>query len=146
MTQCTADAFAFQGLGQRQVVAAFDGGRITSDAGALLLREVDTRLGILDKFAACWTDHRDPDLTEHSLVELLRQRVFGLCLGYEDLNDHDRLRHDALLAAAVGKVDPLGETRTKASDRGKASQPFAPRFHLNGRDGRKGQQRDRDRQ
>ncbi len=120
MTQCTTDAFTFQGLGQREVVAAFDGGRITSDAGALLLREVDTRFGILDKLAACWTDHRDPDLIEHSLEELLRQRVFGLCLGYEDVNDHDQLRHDALLAAAVGKVDPLGETRTKAADRGKA--------------------------
>jgi Transposase DDE domain group 1 len=120
MTECTPSSFAFQGLGTREVVAAFDGGRLSSDGGALLLREVDERLGLLERFAACFTDHRDADRIEHPLVDLLKQRVFGLCLGYEDLNDHDRLRHDALLAVAVGKTDPLGDTRLDPADRGKA--------------------------
>jgi hypothetical protein len=101
-------------------LAAFDGGKVTSDAGGLLLREVDSRFGFLDRFAGCFTDHRDPDLIEHPLVDLLRQRVFGLCLGYEDLNDHDQLRHDPLLAVLVGKPDPLGHQRQRAADRGKA--------------------------
>jgi Transposase DDE domain group 1 len=120
MTECTPSSFAFQGLGTREVVAAFDGGRLSSDGGALLLREVDERLGLLERFAACFTDHRDADRIEHPLVDLLKQRVFGLCLGYEDLNDHDRLRHDALLAVVVGKADPLGDTRLDPADRGKA--------------------------
>ncbi len=120
MTECTPATFTFQDLGARQVVAAFDGGRVRSDAGALFLRELEAHFGILDKFAACFTDHRDPERTEHSLAELLKQRVHGLCLGYEDLNDHDRLRHDALLAVLVGKADPLGETRERPADRGKA--------------------------
>lgn len=120
MTECTPSSFPFQGLGTREVVAAFDGGRLSSDGGALLLREVDERFGLLERFAACFTDHRDADRIEHPLVDLLKQRVFGLCLGYEDLNDHDRLRHDALLAVVVGKTDPLGDKRLDPADRGKA--------------------------
>jgi hypothetical protein len=120
MTECSLSLFEFQDLGARQVVAAFDGGKVTSDAGGLLLREVEAKFGFVERFAACFTDHRDPDLVEHALVDLLKQRVFGLCLGYEDLNDHDQLRHDPLLAVLVGKTDPLGARRTRPADRGKA--------------------------
>jgi len=128
MTECTPSSFAFQQLGRREVLASFDGGRITSDAGALLLREVDSKFGFLDSLAACFTDHRDAELVEHPLVDLLKQRIFGLCLGYEDLNDHDQLRLDPLLAVAVGKTDPLGVERLQESDRGK---PLAGKSTLN---------------
>jgi DDE family transposase len=128
MTECIPASFAFQDLGTRDVVADFHGGLITSDAGALLLREVEAKLGLLDQFATCFTDHRDPDRLEHSLTALLKQRVFGLCLGYEDLNDHDRLRHDALMAVLVGVTDPLGQDRTRPADRGK---PLAGKSTLN---------------
>ncbi len=75
------------------MVARFDGGPITSDAGGLLLREVEEHTGIIRRLARCFTDHRDEQRLEHSVEELLRQRIFGLALGYEDLNDHDQLRH-----------------------------------------------------
>jgi hypothetical protein len=101
-------------------VASFDGGRISSDGGALLLRAVDQKLGILGRFAECFDDHRSPEWVEHSVEALLRQRVFGLALGYEDLNDHDDLRRDALLATCCGKSDPTGETRRRERDRGSA--------------------------
>lgn len=120
MTECTSSRFTFQDLGARQVVAAFEGGKITSDGGALLLREVDDQFRFLERFAGCFTDHRDPERTEHSLVELLKQRVFGICLGYGAVLDHDRLRHDPLLAVLVGKDDPLGEERVREADRGTA--------------------------
>jgi Transposase DDE domain group 1 len=119
-TQCTSPRFDFQDLGSRQVVAAFDGGAVTSDGGALLLREVDDHFRFLSQFARCFTDHRDPGLIEHPLLDLVEQRVFGLCLGYEDLNDHDRLRLDPLLAVLGGKTDPLGADRLRIGDRGKA--------------------------
>ncbi len=128
MTECIPPSLAFQQLGSRDVVAAFDGGLITSDAGALLLREVDAKFGFLDQFAACFTDHRAAEFIEHPLVDLLKQRVFGLCLGYEDLNDHDQLRLDPLLATVVGKTDPLGEERAHEADRGK---PLAGKSTLN---------------
>ena len=128
MTECIPPSFAFQQLGNRDVLASFDGGLITSDAGALLLREVDSKFGFLDQFAACFTDHRAAELIEHPLVDLLKQRVFGLCLGYEDLNDHDQLRLDPLLATVVGKTDPLGEDRIHEGDRGK---PLAGKSTLN---------------
>lgn len=120
MTHCNTDDLLFQDLGSRQVVARFDGGDITSDAGGLLLREVEARFHFIEHFAQCFTDHRDPELIEHSVVDLLKQRIFGLCLGYEDLNDHDHLRHDPLLAVLVGKNDPKGQDRLRARDRGKA--------------------------
>jgi hypothetical protein len=102
------------------VVARFDGGEITSDGGSVLLREVEKRTGITRQFAACFTDHRDPDLIEHPVQDLVAQRVYALALGYEDLNDHDELRRDPLLATLVGKVDPTGRTRVRARDVGKA--------------------------
>lgn len=119
MTDCNSSPLTFQPLGPREVVAAFDGGKVTSDAGGLLLREIEQRFQFVERFACCFTDHRDPDRIEHTVQELVQQRVFGLCLGYEDLNDHDQLRHDPLLAVLVGKTDPLGERRVSRSDRGK---------------------------
>lgn len=119
-TQCSLSTFEFQGIGGRDVVARFDGGRVTSDGGGIFLKEVEDRFGFVTQFAQCFTDYRDPNLIEHSLVDLLKQRIFALCLGYEDLNDHDSLRHDALLAVLVGKTDPEGLERIAPRDRGKA--------------------------
>jgi hypothetical protein len=119
-TQCNTPDLFFEPLGQRDVLARFDGGHVTSDAGGLLLREVDAKFAFIAQFARCFTDHRDPDTVEPTLVELLRQRIFGLCLGYEDLNDHDTLRHDPFLAVLVGKKDPQGQQRVRARDKGKA--------------------------
>ena len=119
-TECTQVSFQFHPLSQRDVVARFDGGSLTSDGGGLLLREVERRTGILRQFTSCFTDHRDPRLIEHSVLELVGQRVYGLALGYEDLNDHDELRRDPLLATLVGKVDPTGARRLRERDAGKA--------------------------
>ena len=119
-TKCNQLRFDFHSLGSREVVARFDGGRITSDGGGLLLRETERLTGIIRQFSACFTDHRDPDLIEHTVEELIAQRVYGLALGYEDLNDHDELRHDPMLAVLVGKEDPTGKTRSRERDRGKA--------------------------
>jgi hypothetical protein len=119
-TECTQNSFAFHWENQREVVARFDGGVITSDGGGVLLREVEKRTGIARQFAACFTDHRDPDLIEHPVQDLVAQRVYALALGYEDLNDHDELRRDPLLATLVGKADPTGRTRARARDAGKA--------------------------
>jgi hypothetical protein len=102
------------------VVGRFDGGAITSDAGGLLLREVEKRTGIVAQFAACFRDHRDPARIEHPVEELVAQRVYALALGYEDLNDHDQLRQDPLLAILAEKADPTGESRVRERDRGKA--------------------------
>jgi Transposase DDE domain group 1 len=109
-----------QTLGGRELVWRFDGGDITSDGGVLLLKKLEERTGIVRRFAACFTDYRRADLIEHPLVDLIMQRVFGLALGYEDLNDHDDLRRDPMLAVALGKDDPKGEQRRRTQDRGKA--------------------------
>ena len=98
----------------------FDGGDITSDGGALVLKKLEERTGIVRRFAACFTDFRKSDQIEHPLLDLISQRVFGLALGYEDLNDHDELRRDPMLAVALGKDDVKGEQRRRAQDRGKA--------------------------
>lgn len=119
-TECTSEKLVFQACGSREVVAEFNGGTITSDGGLLLLKQVEAKRKIIKQFAACFTDHRDPDKIEHSVEDLVAQRVYGLALGYEDLNDHDLLRRDPLLAAAVGKSDPQGEDRRRESDRGSA--------------------------
>ncbi|PYT98167.1 MAG: IS1380 family transposase, partial [Acidobacteria bacterium] len=87
----------------------FDGGAITSDGGGLLLREVEKRIGMLHQFAACFTDYRNADLIEHTVAEMVAQRVYGLALGYEDLNDHEELRNDPLLAVLVEKANPSQE-------------------------------------
>ena len=119
-TECNPAYLDFPMLGPRQVLADFDGGAISSDGGALLLRQVEALTGIVRQFAACFDDHRDPDLVEHSVEHLLAQRVYALALGYEDLNDHDDLRRDPLLATVVGKADPAGKARRRPRDRGKA--------------------------
>ena len=96
----------------------FDGGRLTSDAGGLLLREVARRLDLFPRLAGCFTDYRRAGRVEHPVGSLLAQRVYGLALGYEDINDHDRLRHDSLLALLVGKADLTGESRRRVRDQG----------------------------
>ena len=120
MTECNQSCFPFAPHFSRDVVARFDGGQITTEAGALLLRPVEQRTGILRQFAACFRDYRRADLVEHSVSELVRQRVYGIALGYEDLNDHDQLRQDPLLALLSGKQDVEGAHRRRAPDRGKA--------------------------
>lgn len=119
-TDCKEKQLEFQGLGGRRVVGGFDGGRISSDAGILLLREVAERTGMLKRFARCFTDHRDPARIEHTVEELVTQRVLAQAQGYEDLNDHDTLRDDPLLAVAVGKRDLVGAQRARERDHGHA--------------------------
>ena len=120
MTECKPKPFEFHTLGSREVVVDFEGGDISSDAGGLMLREVEQRTGVLKKFAGCFTDYRKKKSIEHPVEDLIAQRVYGLCLGYEDLNDHDDLRADPVLAVMVGKTDPKGEHRRESADRGKA--------------------------
>jgi len=103
-TECSPARFDFAPVEGRTVVAAFDGGTITSDAGALLLGATDRTIGLTERFATCFTDHRTPELIEHSVRTLVMQRVVGIALGYEDLNDHDELRHDPALAVLAGKL------------------------------------------
>lgn len=119
-TQCTPTQLEFHPLDRRKVVGRFNGGTITSDGGSLLLREVEKRVGIIEQFSKCFKDLRKPDLIEHTVSELIAQRVYGLALGYEDLNDHDDLRNDPLLAVLVGKTDPEGGDRIRSRDKGKA--------------------------
>lgn len=119
-TECTPLQYEFHGLGRREIIAKFDGGQISSDGGALLLREVEQKTGIIQRLSEQFIDHRDPEAIEHTVEDLVAQRVYGLALGYDDLNDHDRLRHDHLLAALVGKTDPTGQNRARESDKGKA--------------------------
>jgi Transposase DDE domain group 1 len=104
LTECSPALFEFARVEGRAVVAGFDGGRITSDAGALLLGATDRVLGLTERFAACFTDARDPSLVEHSVHTLVTQRVVGIALGYEDLIDHDELRHDPVMAVLAGKL------------------------------------------
>lgn len=120
MTECNQSGFEFATHFSREVTAGFDGGTITSDGGALLLRQVDRRINLLGRLAACFTDHRRPELIEHGVGEMVSQRVYGLALGYEDLNDHDQLRRDPLFALLAGKRDVTGQDRRCREDRGKA--------------------------
>src|SRR6266496_4505389 len=108
----------FDDLGPRGVQADFSGGTLSTDAGSLLLRQVDIHLGLTAELAKCFYDQRNSVWVDHSVEEILRQRLFGTALGYEDLNDHQRLRLDPLLAVACGKTDPLGEQRLRPQHRG----------------------------
>jgi len=117
-TECTGQNFLFHAPGKREIAANFDGGSVTSDAGALLLRETEHATAILRRFAECFSDYRRPQLIEHTVSQLVSQRVIGLCLGYDDLNDHDELRRDPLFASIAGKVDPTGAKRRRKRDRG----------------------------
>jgi Transposase DDE domain group 1 len=103
-TECNAERFEFAAIGRREVVANFDGGAITSDAGALLLGVTDRAIGLVDRLAVCFIDHRSPELIEHRVATLVGQRVFAIALGYEDLNDHDELRRDPVMAVLAGKL------------------------------------------
>lgn len=105
-------------LGRRSVEVDFSAGQVSSDGGGLLLREVDRRLNLTGRLAACFVDFRNPELIEHSVKQMVAQRTYGLALGYEDLNDHEAIGRDPLLAALVGKTDPKGEQRRHKKDRG----------------------------
>ena len=105
MTECSETLFQFESHFSRQVVAEFSGARLTTEGGSLLLRQADRKIGLLRRIAACFTDYRQPERIEHRLEEMLAQRIYGLALGYEDLNDHEQLRQDPLLAVLAGKRD-----------------------------------------
>ena len=106
-TECSPKLFVFEAVERRSVVAGFDGGDITSNAGALLLGQVDRGLGLVRRFAECFVDRRDPRFVEHTVETLVGQRIFGLALGYEDLNDHDELRKDPAFKVLAGKLGPV---------------------------------------
>jgi len=133
-TECTPELFVFPPVEGHQVVAAFDGGSITSGAGALLLGAADRAIGMVERFAACFRDTRNREMTEHSVETLVLQRVVGITLGYEDLNDHDQLRHDPILATLNGKLTakrsdcaPLAGKSTL--NRLELSKPEPDRYH-----------------
>ena len=102
--ECSADWFGFERVEGRAVVAGFDGGTMTSEAGGLLLGASDRAIGLIDRFARCFSDSRSEELVEHTVATLIGQRVFGIALGYEDLLDHDVLRHDPIMAVLAGKL------------------------------------------
>jgi len=116
----------FKDLASRQVVADFSAGHVSSDGAILLLRQIDEGLGISRSLAGCFHDERNPVFIEHSLRELVAQRLLGLAAGYEDLNDHNLLRLDPLFAVAVGKEDPLGMNRAPTGSRQGAGKRFDP--------------------
>jgi hypothetical protein len=105
MTECNQSSFGFAGNGKREIVARFDGGTISSDGGAFLLRQTDRHLNLLSRLAECFLDGRNPLLVQHSIEEMISQRVYGLALGYEDINDHEQLRSDPVLGILAGRTD-----------------------------------------
>src|SRR5260370_21339688 len=118
---------ALQNLGGRELVWRFDGGDITSDGGALVLKQLEERTGIVRRFAACFTDYRKSDHIEHPLLDLILQRVFGLALGYEDLNDHDELRRDPMRAVALSSNDARrADRRLATGPRRRFAAPESP--------------------
>jgi hypothetical protein len=115
MTECNQSSFGFEGSGRREIVARFDGGTISSDGGAFLLRQTDQRLNLIRRLAKCFLDGRNQALVEHSIPEMLSQRIYGLALGYEDLNDHEQLRTDpvfSILAGTENLAEPLAGKST----------------------------------
>ena len=133
-TECSADLFGFTAVNGGRVVAAFDGGAMTSDAGAVLLGATDQQIRMIERFAGCFRDHRAAELIEHTVARLVGQRVFGLALGYEDLIDHDELRHDPVMAVLAGKLAakradcaPLAGKSTL--NRLELSRPEPTRYH-----------------
>ena len=133
-TECISDRFEFTAMARRRVEAGFDGGTITSDAGALLLGMTDRTIGLIDRFAACFEDRRCQDLVEHSVDTLVGQRVFGIALGYDDIVDHDALRHDPIFAVLAGKLsakraDCAPVAGKSTLNRLELSQPMATRYH-----------------
>ena len=133
-TECTPTTMLFAPVERRQVAADFDGGAMTSDAGALLLGASDRAIGLVGRFASCFTDARTPELVEHQVATLVGQRVFGIALGYEDVSDHDHLRHDPVMAVLAGKLAsrrsdcaPLAGKSTL--NRLELSRPEPTRYH-----------------
>ena len=120
MTECNDQRWLFQDLGRRKVEVDFGGGYLSSDGGGLILRELERHNGLIRDLSGCFVDHRDQRYVEHSVQELLSQRIYGLVLGYEDLNDHDHLRRDPIHGLVCGKRDPLGQDRLQETDKGKA--------------------------
>ncbi len=119
-TECLSEELSFQDLSKRKVVAKFNGRSISTESGALLLREVENGIGILKLFSECFIDYRNANKIEHKLEELISQRIYGIALGYEDLNDHDSLMTDTLLSVLCNKADPTGQNRRRDEDKGKA--------------------------
>ena len=105
MTECNQSSFGFEACGKREIVSRFDGGAISSDGGAMLLRQTDRRLNLLARLAECFLDGRKQNQVEHSVLEMLSQRVYGLALGYEDLNDHEQLRNDPVFGILAGRAE-----------------------------------------
>ena len=140
-TECSPTLFESAPVENRRVVAAFDGGAITSDAGALLLGATDRAIGPLRRFAARFRDARSPERIEHGVATLVGRRVFGVALGHEDLVDHDRLRHDPVLAILAGKLEagrrtcapPAGKSTLNRLEHAPAGEPG--RYHRIGHDG-----------
>ena len=112
-TECNSVRVPLEGLGRREVVGRFDGGRMSSDAGVVLLRSANKVFDVIGRLAGCFSDYREAGRVEHPLETLIGQRVYGLALGYEDLNDHDRLRDDSLVALALGRVSRAERNQTK---------------------------------
>jgi hypothetical protein len=130
-TECSSDLFGFTAVDGRAVVAGFDGGKMTSDAGAMLLGATDRAIGLIARFAGCFEDHRAPDLIEHRVATLVGQRVLGIALGYEDLIDHDELRHDPVLAGklAAKRADCAPLAGKSTLNRLELSRPQPSRYH-----------------
>jgi hypothetical protein len=105
MTECIQSDFRFKACGKREIVAKFDGGTISSDGGALLLRQTDQRLNLLPRLAECFLDGRKQEQVEHSILEMVSQRIYGLALGYEDVNDHEQLREDPMFCILAGREE-----------------------------------------
>jgi hypothetical protein len=133
MTECTQSQFQFEAHFSRRVVAEFSGDRLTTEGGALLLRQADRKIDLLRRLTDCFTDTRQPERVEHSLAEMLAQRIYGLALGYEDLNDHEQLRSDPLLALLAGKREieqPLaGKSTLNRLERTPSGSPLTERYH-----------------
>jgi hypothetical protein len=129
MSDCTATQLEFAPFKRRRIVSDFSGGEVSSDGGLLLLRQLERRLGLLERAAAVVSDPRDPERIQHRIVDMLKQRVFGLCLGYEDLNDHNELRRDVLLQTAVERDTPLASAPTLCRLENRASRVGAWRLH-----------------
>jgi hypothetical protein len=133
MTQCNQNELAFAPHFSRRVSARFSERQLSTEGGSLLLRETDRKLGLLARVSQCFSDHRHPQWIEHELGELLAQRIYGLALGYEDLNDHEELRRDPLLALLAGKrklEEPLaGKSTLNRLELTPAGSPFHDRYH-----------------
>jgi hypothetical protein len=139
-TECSRDLFGYAVVDGRQVVAAFDGGQVTADAGALLLGAANRAIGLVRRLARCFTDGRAPELVEHTVETMLMQRICGITLGYEDLVDHDELRHDPVLAALAGKLEARRKNCAPLAGKSTLNRlehvPLAPsHYHKIGHDG-----------